>query len=719
MEAQPGRAEFPPLATRGRYATNLPAPATPLIGRAPAVAAVAALLRPAGARLVTLTGPGGTGKTRLALQAAATLLDDFADGVYFVALAPVQHPALVIPAIAGTLGVPEVGYRPLFLCLQTYLASRQMLLVLDNFEQVLAAAGWVSRLLAAAPGLCVLVTSRERLQLPGEHEFPVPPLGLPDRGPLPPPEVLIEVAAIALFVERARAAQPGFVLTPENAPAVAAICARLDGLPLAIELAAARSPFFPPAALLARLDSRFTLLLGGGWGVPARQQTLRGAIDWSFDLLSPGEQILFRRLAVFAGGWTLEAAEAVCGGAGLEDDAVGDLLPQLVSKSLVVADAAPPYRLLEVIRQYAGEKLAAAGEVETLHRRHMAFYQALAVAAAPHLSGPQSGAWLDQLAADHANLRVALERAIAGGAAATAAQTAGALWRFWLVRGFWSEGRRWLAAALAAGTVPPAVRAQALYAQGRLAKYQEDFPEAVALLTASLDHWRALGDRHNSAAALYALGYAAQMQGDYPTANAHYVESLALEPHDSDRRAHVLISLGLVALAEGDLARAAVRLEESLARFQSLGDQRNSALALRGLGLVALKERHFARAIALHEAALAHFRDLGDAYGIAIAIASLGYAVGGQGDLVRATALHAEALERSRDLGDKRGIAEGLAGLATVAAAQGDLGRAARLWGAAEALTAATGLSRELADAPFTAQQLAAVRARLDAAAFA
>ncbi|HZG68439.1 MAG TPA: BTAD domain-containing putative transcriptional regulator, partial [Herpetosiphonaceae bacterium] len=444
---------------------NLPAQTTPLVGREADLARLSDLLLQPAHRLITLTGPGGIGKTRLALQ-AADVLDDFDDGVCFVALAPVVDPALVIPAVAQALGVQESSGQPLLASVKVHLRARQLLLVLDNFEQVSAAAPVIAELLGAAPQLTVLVTSRAVLRLYGEHEFPVPPLILPDMQHLPELPDLPQYGAVRLFVERAQAVCPDFAITDETAPAVAAICHRLDGLPLAIELAAARIRLLPPQTMLQRLESPLKLLTGGPADHSARHQTLRATIDWSYHLLSAGEQQLLARLAVFVGGWTLEAAETICGAGGTLPVDPLDGLEALVAKSLVHRQQAgtggtagtPRFRMLEMIREYAYEHLVASGEVATLQRRHAEHYLALAEAAErARQQGSQQAIWLERLEAEHDNLRAVLHWALDQREAVLALRLGTALETFWDSHGHLTEGRQWLEAALEAGAHHPTV----------------------------------------------------------------------------------------------------------------------------------------------------------------------------------------------------------------------------------------------------------------------
>lgn len=672
--------------------TNVPAQRDPLIGRERELAAVRQLVLREDVGLVTLTGPGGTGKTRMALRVASDLLDAFPGGVYVVSLAPVRNPELVASTIAHTLGIKEGGGRPLSTSLRLYLRDRQLLLLLDNFEQVLASAPLLTELLAACPGLTVLTTSRAALRVSGEHEFPVPPLALPDlrHGLDLDQETLSECAAVALFLRRARAARPDFTLSRANAATVAEICIRLDGLPLALELAAARLKLLTPPALLARLSSPLTLLTGGARDLPERQQTLRATLAWSYDLLTAEEQRLFRRLAPFVGGFGLTAAEVVGGEPvtlaepGDAAASLVDRLTSLLDKSLLrqVAsfDDQPRFAMLETIREYAREGLEASGEAEDIRRRHALHYLAQVEAAEPSLFGGESAPWLARLEEEHDNLRAALRGALAAGETELALRLAGGLAWFWYDHGHLTEGRRWLAAALAgAEGAPPAARAKALIGAGGLAHRQYDLRAAWEQLEAGLHLSREIGDRWSCGMALVNLGLVAHDQDDY----------------DRARRLH----------------------EQSLAVFREVGDSWGIGVSLSNLAWAALFAGDLSQARTVAEEALVLRRDLGDALGVAYTLYTLGRVALTEGNPIRARALLAESVALLQGLGERWGLAVCLEAFALESAApaggQEGARRAARLWGAAEALREMLGAPLTAADRRVHERHQAAARTRL------
>ena len=718
------QADFPPLKTLDARPNNLPAQTTPFIGREHEIRAIKEQLSIAKVRLLTLSGVGGTGKTRLALQAAADMVDEFEHGVFFVPLAALRDPALMLQTIAQAFDVREVAGRQLKEQLKDHLRGKQMLLVLDNFEQVIDAAPLLTELLSAAPGLKVLVTSREVLRLSGETDYPVPPLSLPDLRRLPPLNRLTQYEAVALFIERAVAVKPAFTVTNENAAAVAEICYRLDGLPLAIELAAARVRVLPPQRMLAELSHRLSFLMGGARDLPARQKTLRGAIDWSHDLLTADEQKLFRRLSVFVGGCALEAIETVCN---VEPAlSVLETTESLVGKSLVKqteAHGEPRFVMLETIREYAKDRLIAAGEAERVRERHRACYLALAEEAKPKLMGAEQAEWLRRLDQEHDNLRSALDWSLIGPSSRGGLRLCGALQRFWWTRGYLSEGRESCVRVLAKKGAQGATqeRAQALKTAGVLAYQQGDYPAARALDEESLAIHRLLGDRRGIAGSLNNLGLVACDQGNFSAARALHQESLAIMRDVVDRKgiANSVNNLGNVAFDQGDFFLSRTLYEESLAIARELGDREGIARVLGNLGNVAKHEGDLLSARALHEESLAIKRELGYRQRIASSLNSLADLDLDQGSLASAQALYREALAIGRELGERLRIAFSLEGLAAVFDLLGRAPRAARIWGAAEQLRTESGSPLPPKDRPVYDRRVAAARAALgDDAAF-
>jgi predicted ATPase/class 3 adenylate cyclase len=662
--------DFPPLRTLHAPPNNLPIQPTALLGREEMVATVTALLQRDQVRLVTLTGPGGIGKTRLSIQVAAEVGETFPDGVWFVRLSRLTDPALALPTVAQTLGLREAGGQPIAQTLRDYVRDKRFLLVLDNFEQLVEAAPDVAGLLDAGPRLKALVTSRVVLRLRGEKEVAVPPLPLAAPAHRPRVEQLAQSSAVALFVARAQDARPTFQLTAANAAAVAEICAQLDGLPLAIELAAARVKLLPPAALLARLTSRLTLLVGGARDLEERQQTMRATIGWSEALLSPEERRLFRRLAIFVGSGTIEAAEAVC--AAPEDaeplglvvlDGVAALVDQSLAQQREEGEegGAGRFGLLHVIREFGLERLEESGEAETLRRGHAEYYLELVEGAEPELTGPRAGAWLDRLEREHDNVRAALSWARERGEEELGLRLAAAVWRFWWVRGYLSEGRGWLEDPLGAADpgrtrhdLSARVRARALSAAGYLAAWQGDYGPATAWLERGMAQAREAGDLRTLAAALN--------------------------------------SLGIVASHQRHLDAAAAQIAESLEVARQAGDQWGSNRAQGNLGFIAYFRGDTETAARLLEEPLAFSRQVDDREFLGVLLALAGSIARKRGQLVQAGALQQEALTLHWGMGNLHRVAETLEMLAATAGAMDEGKIAARLLGTAAALRETIGL---------------------------
>ena len=739
---------FPTLRSLEAVPGNLPRQLTTFIGREGVMED--AKRRLTATQLLTLTGPGGSGKTRLSLEIAATLVDEYPDGVWLLEFAPLADPAHVPQVLATTLGAREEAGRPLLSTLVEHLRRRRALLIFDNCEHLVdACAGLAEALLRGCSDVKILASSREALGLAGEVAFRVPPMSMPDASQAPSLDELTAFEAIRLFVERAATAKPDFILTPATAPAVAQICQRLDGIPLAIELAAARVRMLSVQQITTHLDERFRLLTGGSRTALPRHQTLRGLIDWSYALLSEAERRLFRCVSVFVGGWTLDAAAEVCACEGVDHLDIVDLLGRLVDKSLCLADGQgsdPRYRLLETIRQYGLEKLSESTDVEAVRNRHRDFFLGVAEHAEEQLRGPDQVAWLDRLEMDHDNLRAALRWSIDRDEMEPALRLGSALWPFWDTHWYVREGREWLDELLArtraqppSALTPVSRRALARVLDG--ASYMRarwsEFAKAGEFQSEGLAVWRELGDKYGIAKALDRLGDITRELGGRARGKALLTESLGLSRELGDRRgtAHVLNNLGEIAALEGDIATARSLYEECVSLFESIEDNRGLAHALANLGSVLTMEGDHAQAEALYAQAeglyarsLRLAEELGDNHAIAATLRSLGGVARQRGDYARARSHYEDSVARfgemndgfcqaksliglaltlhtmgdqalARALGDRglallRGadakgeLAPGLARLGRAALAQGDVARAARLLDQALALYA-------------------------------
>lgn len=665
------------------FERTLPLQPTPLIGRERELREVRSLVSDAALRLVTITGPGGVGKTRLAIEAAAASAAAFADGVVFVPLAPLADSGLVLVTIEQTLGLRETGEQTSSELLRDYLGRRQLLLILDNFEHVLAAASEVADLIGACPKLTILATSRAPLRVRAEREFPLGPLAVPDLRRLPTLADVAETAAAHLFVDRAQASQPSFALTQANSAAVAAICHRLDGLPLALELAAARVRALTPTELLARLDRALPLLSRGARDLPERQQTMQRAIEWSFDLLGEREQELFLRLSVFAGGWDLLAAEVVGAGPELPPEDVVDLLHDLVDQSLVVAISGemPRYRMLEPVRQYALERLRASGGEPEARRRHAEHIFQLALTIEPELKGPLQVERLARLEAEHDNLRATLGWLIEQGDLDRLARLGFAVWLFWWMRGYFTEGLRWMSAAFEEGATA------------------SDYARGWALLTAGvLDYGQAAYDR----------------------ANELFTESLPLFERIGDEEGQftAIGMIGLIAIGRGDYDLGASAIEEAVRRCLAFGNRWTASMLLTYSAAIPLLRGEYVRAEELSREGLALAREMGDRIGVYAALYSLARIARARGHDAESAELYGEALRLSVEMVDRGNVAYCLEGLGEIAVDAGDLVRSATLWGAAEALLEGdeAAIYVHTPDRAAHAEAVATVRTRLDAA---
>lgn len=643
-------------------------------------------------RLVTLTGPGGTGKTRLALEIASTLIDDFSGGVCLVSLAPITDPNLVPSEIVSTLGITEKGGQAIGDTLKEFLKDKRMLLLLDNFEQVITAVPFVAELLHECPKLKILVTSRAPLRIRGEHEFPVPPLALPDLAQIPSGEKLLDYAAIALFVQRARAITPDLAITHDNARVIAEICTRLDGLPLALELAAARTRVLSLDALLPRLQKRLGLLTSGPRDLPARQQTLRNTIAWSYDLLEDQDKRLFRRLSVFAGDFSFEAVGEICT---VPNEFAGDTLEELsrlVERSLIRREdvgGEMRFEMLDTIREFASESLVQSGESKRILKHFVDFFLYVAEEAESKLKGREQLRWLVRLEREHDNLREALRWSIENNETERSLRLGSALWRFWHIRGHLTEGRLWLTKALTdnrAGRIEP--RARVLLGAGVLAYWQNDFPAAGSLLDESLALAQELGDKEGSAFSLNYLGGISVDQGDFAEGRRLFENSLALFRQLGNKWgiALVLNNLGVGARCQGDYDRASVLHRQSLELFEELEDRRYIARSQINLGFVLERKGEYDAARKMVNEALTLFRELGEKVGIAESLFLLGSVARRQGEIDAASKLLGESLAVSHEIGNKEVIASCFEEFAALDCMKGRAERAARLQAAAEAM---------------------------------
>jgi predicted ATPase len=684
----------PPVLHGEARPSNLPLQRTPFIGREHEAAALHQLLSRADVRLVTLIGPGGIGKTRLALHVATEIAAEFPGGVCFVALSAVGEPALIASSIAQAVGLRELGSQSPQDSLRDYVArlEQPMLLLLDNFEHLIAGAPVVSQLLTTGPKLKVVVTSQAPLHVYGEREFPVPPLALPDLNSIPPLDILSRLPAVALFVERAQAVKQEFSLTRENAPVVASICASLDGLPLAIELAAARIKLLSPSAMLARLESRLKLLTGGARDLPSRQQTLRSTVDWSYGLLNPAEQTLFRRLSVFSGGCTLEGIEAVCdtkGDLGLDVlDGMASMVDKSLAQQVEQEGEETRFRLLSTIREYALERLLESHDESATRRSHAAYYLVLAEEGAQDVATHPE--WLDRFEVEHDNFRMALDYLIKTADTDWGFRLGAALFRFWETREHLIEGRDAIARLLALkGTSSrPTLRARLLFAAAVLASQQGDYGGARKLFEESLESCLELEDNRGIAVALNALAVNDRDRGDFASASLLFERCVAIwrDLGDSADIARALSNLGNLAKLQGEYARASELFDECLAMFRKAGDEAGIAWTLNYQGDVAREKADFAAARSRCEESLSAFRQLGDGWGIASALSDLARLSVDQGNNAEARRLYRDSIKIYQELGYNRGIARVLESLAASAAGQSHAEQALHLAGAAAAL---------------------------------
>lgn len=675
------------------HPNNLPAQVSPLLGRESELEEVTALLRSPEKRLVTLTGPGGTGKTRLGLEACRYLLHEFPDGIFFVPLESITDPERIPNAIAQALGIREAGPSSIADTIQQELRGKKLLLFLDNFEQVVSGAPGLSKLLSAAQSVTILISSREILRIQGEQEFFVPPLPVPNPSSLPSLEALEKVPSIQLFVNRAKAVLPGFQLTKENADVISQICVRLEGLPLAIELAAARIRVFSPQALLERLRKRLPFLTGSARDLPRRQQTMMNAIEWGYQLLSEQEKSLFSRISVFSGGFTLQTAEKVTGE---PEDRLVELLESLLEKSFIKRDTEPAemrYSTLEILREYGFNQLQESGKLEQHLRNHAACFLSVVENASAEIAAGNEE-WLSRLEKEHDNIRVALGWSLHSGEAAIALRLAGSLWWFWYLHGHYTEGRKWIQTALDSNaSFTPIERGRALVGSGALAFLQCEYSHAEMLLNQSLELARTVNDRETSARALQFLGSVSRERGLYEAAVLRHQESLEhwTELNDTRGIARSLNYIGFAAWLQGDFPKAQAVCEESLRLFRQLKDQEGIAWALLNFAAVAHYQGRLPQAEEFCRQSLVSSRAVEYKEGLAWALNIFGINAVREGHWDRAHPLLKRSLELHWSLGDRWRAASVLEALAATACGAAEYVRAATLLSAAEALRQSMG----------------------------
>ncbi|MEZ4707809.1 MAG: LuxR C-terminal-related transcriptional regulator [Caldilineaceae bacterium] len=730
-----------PQSIAGAVHTLSPLLLTPLVGREQELTALVEQLQQPAVRLLTLTGPPGVGKTRLALQAATALQAHFADGVFVVDLAALSDPGLVMATIAQSLGLRQEGERSFETRLYDYCQNRQLLLLLDNCERLTAAAPALLNLLTQAPRLKLMVTSRVRLHLRIEHEFPLSPLHLPDLKVADQTQWM-QNPAVMLFVQRAQLAKPGFALTPQTCAVIANICHRLDGLPLALELAAARTKLLSPAVLLTRLTTaRFQLLSGGAQDYPARQQTLRDTLTWSYTLLEPIQQRLLRRLAIFAGGCTIEAAETM---ANWPADEAGDgfaaltglldhhllytVAPQTgapltgAPPSMAAQEATPRVTMLESIRDYAWEKLTDAGEEDAAHEQHARLALALAETAEKALLGPEQQQWLDRLESEHDNLRSALQWSLPRSADDTALRIAAALWRFWFARGYMGEGLQWLQRVLESGAAEAsATRAHAAGGAAILAAYLGHYQQAAQAAEISLALCRQLAFPPGVSAALNGLAFVAGMVGEHNRAHTLTQESVTIGRAASapEVLAQALYYQALTAWLAGAYALAQEAIEEGLHLCQQQGDSRTEASFLYGRGLVTVAQQRYDQARPSFEQSLSTLRQLGDKRSVTMCLAGLADVALSRQETERARDYIDEALLLSYEVGDRWFAAYTVDGLAAAATMEGQVSDAARFFAAADAMRTAIGAATPAARQSVRTAALQTIQRHLDQPTFA